>query len=166
MQRFPATMCRHCDILMNSCLNVRKSPTQALGPDFNVYKRKAPMHDQTTTQTPPHKTTPPLTLQIERTGNAVVVRCHGKLISGVNDILYSQVRELMPDDKRIVLDLTELIHVDSTGLGTLVRLYVHSRSTGCSLELINLGPKVRQLLGMTNLLSVFTVIGEHHIKIG
>jgi anti-anti-sigma regulatory factor len=47
------------------------------------------------------------------------------------------------------------------GLGTLVRLYVSSRSAGCSLELINLGKRVRELLGLTHLLSVFTVIGEH-----
>jgi anti-sigma B factor antagonist len=29
------------------------------------------------------------------------------------------------------------------------------------LELINLGKRVRELLGLTHLLSVFTVIGEH-----
>jgi anti-anti-sigma factor len=105
-----------------------------------------------------------LNLAIEIKGTAAVVKCHGKLVSGVHDILYIQVRQLMPDHKRVILDLTELAHVDSTGLGTLVRLYVHSRSAGCSFELINLGPKVRLPLGMTNLLSVFTIIGEHHIK--
>jgi len=107
-----------------------------------------------------------LTLEIEVKGTAAVVKCHGKLVSGVHDILYSRAKELMPDHRRVILDLTELAHVDSTGLGTLARLYVHSRSTGCSFELINLGPKVRQLLGMTNLLSVFTVIGENNIKLG
>jgi len=106
----------------------------------------------------------PLSLEIHRAGNAAVVRCHGRLVTGVNDVLYGQVRQLMPDTRRIVLDLTGLTHIDSTGLGTLVRLYVHSRSAGCSLELINLGQKVRQLLGMTNLLSVFTIIAEHNIR--
>ena len=114
----------------------------------------------------PDPTTPPLTLDIERSGATAVVRCHGRLVAGVHDLLYTQVRQIMPGARRVVLDLTDLTHVDSTGLGTLVRLYVHARSTGSTLELINLGPKVRQLLGMTNLLSVFTVIGEHHIKVG
>jgi anti-sigma B factor antagonist len=59
------------------------------------------------------------------------------------------------------LDLSDLTLIDSMGLGTLVRLYVSSRSAGCSLELINLGKRVRELLGLTHLLSVFTVIGEH-----
>lgn len=106
-----------------------------------------------------------LTLEIEIKGTAAVVKCQGRLVSGVNEILYIQARELMPNHKRVILDLTALAHVDSTGLGTLVRLYVHSRSAGCSLELINLGPRVRQVLGMTNLLSVFTIIGEHNIKL-
>lgn len=108
----------------------------------------------------------PLTLEITHAGSTVVVKCNGKLVSGVNDILYTQVSRLIPDSKRIVLDLTNLSRVDSMGLGTLVRLYVSARSAGCSLELINLGKQVRYVLGMTNLLDVFAVIGEHGIKMG
>ncbi len=105
-----------------------------------------------------------LTLDIERAGNSAVVRCRGKLVAGVTDFLYLEVSQLMPDTQRIVLDLTDLTHMDSMGLGTLVRLYVSARSAGCALELINLGKRIRQLLGMTNLLSVFTIVGESGIR--
>ena len=108
----------------------------------------------------------PLTLDVTHDGSTVVVKLNGRLVSGVNDILYTRVKALMPDTKRIVLDLTNLTRVDSMGLGTLVRLAVSARSAGCSLELLNLGKQVRQLLGMTNLLSVFAIIGEHGIKMG
>jgi anti-sigma B factor antagonist len=47
------------------------------------------------------------------------------------------------------------------GLGTLVRLYVSAKSGGCTLELIHLGKRVKELLGMTHLLGVFTVVGEN-----
>src|SRR5271167_3947516 len=107
----------------------------------------------------------PLTLAVDRTGNAAVVRCSGKLVSAVNDLLYLQVKQLIPDCKRIVLDLKDLTHMDSMGLGTVVRLYVSCKSGSCDLELINLGKRIRQLLGVTNLLSVFTVVGETGIKI-
>ena len=107
-----------------------------------------------------------LTLDVVRAGGTIVVRCNGKLVAGVNDVLYRKVSELIPETKRIVLDLTDLARVDSMGLGTLVRLYVSCRSAGCSLELINLGKQVRQLLGTTNLLSVFAMVGEHGIKMG
>jgi anti-sigma B factor antagonist len=105
-----------------------------------------------------------LTLEVVRAGGVIVVRCNGKLVAGVNDVLQRKVSELIPETKRIVLDLTNLARVDSMGLGTLVRLYVSCRSAGCSLELINLGKQVRQLLGTTNLLSVFAIVGEHGIK--
>ena len=106
----------------------------------------------------------PLALDIVHAGDAFVVRCSGKLVAGVNDILYVKVSQLIPDTKRIVLDLTNLTRVDSMGLGTLVRLYVSARSAGCSLELINLGKQVRQLLGTTGLMKVFADIGENGIK--
>ena len=47
------------------------------------------------------------------------------------------------------------------GLGTLVRLYASTRSRGIKLELVNLGKRVRELLSLTNLLSVFAIVGEH-----
>jgi anti-sigma B factor antagonist len=100
-----------------------------------------------------------LALDIERDGNVAVVRCHGKLVAGVCDVLYTQVSQLIPESKRIVLDLTDLTHMDSMGLGTLVRLYVSTKSAGCDLELVNLSKRIRQLFGVSNLLSIFTVIG-------
>jgi anti-sigma B factor antagonist len=105
-----------------------------------------------------------LTLDFERTGSTVIVRCHGRLVADTNDVLYGKVRELLPDAKRIVLDLTDLTRMDSMGLGALVRLYVSARSAGCSLELMNLGKQVRILLGTAHLLSAFTIVGEHGIK--
>lgn len=107
-----------------------------------------------------------LTLEIDRTGSAVVVKCHGKLVAGATDVLYRTVQPLLAGSKRVVLDLTELTRMDSMGLGTLARLYVSSRSAGCELQLMNLGKQIRQLLGTTNMLSVFAVIGENNIKLG
>jgi anti-sigma B factor antagonist len=106
-----------------------------------------------------------LTLDFERTGTTVVVRCHGRLVADTDDVLYREVKLLLPDSKRIVLDLTDLTRMDSMGLGTLVRLYVSARSAGCSLELMNLGKQVRMLLGTAHLLTAFTIVGEHGIKI-
>jgi anti-sigma B factor antagonist len=105
-----------------------------------------------------------LTLDIERTGDCAVVRCHGRLVAGVDGMFYANVRRLVPETKKIVLDLSDLTRMDSMGLGALVRLYVSARAAGCALELIHLGPQIRQLLGLTHLLSTFEVIGERGIK--
>ncbi len=106
-----------------------------------------------------------LRIDIDRDGETVVVRCGGKLVAGVNEFLYTDVRRLIPESKRIVLDLTELTYMDSRGLGTIIRLFVSARAAGCDLELVNVGERIRKLLGLTNLLSIFTVCGEHHVRL-
>ena len=110
--------------------------------------------------------TPVLWTEIERRSpDLVVVKCHGRLVSGgADDLLYRTVKEIIPTTPRVVLDLAELKHTDSMGLGTLVRLYVHGRSVGCKVELMHLNKQIRNLLGLTGLLDVFAVIGENNVK--
>lgn len=106
-----------------------------------------------------------LTVDIDRQPGLLVVRCRGKLVAGVTDILYTQVRPLIQERRRILLDLTDLTHMDSMGLGAIVRLYVSARSAGSDFELVNLGPRIRQMLSVTNLLSFFTIIGENNVRV-
>ena len=109
---------------------------------------------------PPDSAGSRFALEVVRSGNDAVVRCRGKLVAGVNDQLYTEVSQLIPGAKKIVLDLTELTHMDSMGLATVVRLYVSAKSAGCELQLINLGKGIQQLLRITNLLSLLTSIGK------
>ena len=51
---------------------------------------------------------PALTLDIDRTGDVVTIKCHGKLISGVTDVLYSAVCRNLNGAKHMVLDLGDL----------------------------------------------------------
>lgn len=104
-----------------------------------------------------------LTLDVEQKGNVYLVRCHGRLVWGVCEVLYDRVHLLIPGSTRIVLDLSDLTFIDSMGLGTLVRLYVSAKRAGSCVELINLGKQVRELLGLTHLLSVFGDMCERGI---
>lgn len=106
-----------------------------------------------------------LTLDVERNSEVSTVKCHGKLVMGVCDVLSSTVRDLLPSSKRVVLDLSDLQQMDSLGLGTIVRLYVSAKTHGSCLVLINLSPRIRQLLGITNLLSVLTDMCEQGVNI-
>jgi anti-anti-sigma factor len=113
----------------------------------------------------PAPTTPkPFTFEIEDRGTTAFVCCHGKLVTGFADLLYLPVSQLLPTHQRVILDLSDLTHMDSTGLGALVRIYVSAKSKGCELQLTNLGQKVRDLLILTNLLPAFTIIGERDIR--
>ena len=112
--------------------------------------------------------TPQLTIDIERNGpdaTTAIVHCHGRLILETGSVLYTQVSQLLPDAKHIILDLSDLTYADSMGLGTLVRIYVHTKTHGATLELTHLGKRIRELLGVTGLLSVFKIIGEQGIHI-
>lgn len=114
---------------------------------------------------PDSATSPLLTLAVEMHGETVIVLCKGRLMSNTSDLLLKPVAQLLSDHQHIVLDLAELTQMDSMGLGALVRLYVSAKRQGKVLELRNLGRKVRDLLIVTNLISVFSVVGEHGVGI-
>jgi anti-anti-sigma regulatory factor len=56
--------------------------------------------------------------------------------------------------------------MDSSGLGGVVSVYISARKAGCPFQLINLSTRVRELLGLTNLLAVFETTGRYFIKMG
>ena len=106
-----------------------------------------------------------LTFEIERDGDTAVVKCHGRLVAGVTEEFYREVKDLFPQTKVIVVDLADLSYVDSTGRGTLVRLQASARKAGCEFKLLHLGKQLRNVLKLTNLLSVFSQVEDHGITI-
>jgi len=95
----------------------------------------------------------------------VVIRCTGRLVSQYTDDLRDEFMRVLPGARKIVLDLSDVRHMDSSGLGTLVRLYVSAKSAGCSLQLVNLSQRMKELLGLSNLLSLFTACGHYMTKL-
>ena len=106
-----------------------------------------------------------LTFEIERDGDTAVVKCHGRLIAGTTEEFYQAVKDLLPQTKVVIVDLADLIFVDSMGLGALVRLSVSARRLGCEVKLLHLGKQLRKVLKMTNLLSYFGQLEDHGINI-
>jgi anti-sigma B factor antagonist len=107
----------------------------------------------------------PFSTEIQRSAEATVVRCHGALVTGTSNILQREVKELIGGSAKIVLDLKDLTYIDSMGIGSLVRLYVSAKSSGCSLQLINISGRVQQVLGITNLLTVFGTAEDHNLPV-
>ena len=96
-----------------------------------------------------------LRLQISPWEDALIIRCSGRLTVEHTDEFKSRVRGLIPTTKGIILDLKEVSRLDSAGIGTLVGLYVSARKANCEFLLTNYSQTVRDLLGLTHLLSVF-----------
>jgi anti-sigma B factor antagonist len=91
-------------------------------------------------------------------GDVVIVKVTGDItLNHGGDVqVKDKVQSLLQQDqKKIVLDLGEVAYVDSAGLGQLVQAYATTKNKGGSLKLINLGKKLRDLLVVTKLLTVF-----------
>ena len=74
----------------------------------------------------------------------------GKLRSAVQEALSA-------GSKKILLNLAEVNYIDSAGLGELVSAFTTVKNAGGELKLENLTSKVKDLLVITKLLTVFDV---------
>ena len=91
------------------------------------------------------------------TNRVTTINCHGRLVSDTASQLKQVVKQLIPQGGRILIDLGDVQHLDSSGLGTLVGLKVSAINAGyCTLELVNLSPRVAELLRLTKLLQLFS----------
>jgi len=100
-------------------------------------------------------------LRIQATPASTLVICSGRLTAEVAAEFKQEVRALVPQTKRLVLDLDEVVFMDSSGLGAIIAVYVTAKKAPCELQLVNLSKKIRDLLGMTKLLSVFESAGQY-----
>ncbi len=98
----------------------------------------------------------PFRYEIEMSDQQSTIKCHGKVVSETAGELKDLVKPLIPKCRRIVLDLTDVAHLDSSGLGTLVGLKISATAAAdCRLEFINLSPRVQELLHITKLTQLF-----------
>jgi anti-sigma B factor antagonist len=95
-----------------------------------------------------------LRLEIERKPDAVVIRCSGRIVSSTASHLQETVRPLIAENKRVVLDLTNVNYLDSSGLGSIVGLWVNATKNGCDLRLIKLNDRIKELLRISNLVNL------------
>lgn len=107
----------------------------------------------------------PLSLRSFVHEEATVVRCTGELTSSSSGFLKTCVKGVLPDTKRVILDFARLNRIDSSGLGAIVGLYISAKQAGRSLEIVNLSPRVRELFGLTNLLSVFEACAHYGARL-
>jgi anti-sigma B factor antagonist len=92
-------------------------------------------------------------------GGVTIVDLSGKITLGEGGLtLREEVHKLLAEGKKkIVLNLAEVNYIDSSGLGELVSAYTGVKNAGGELKLLNLTSKVRDLLVITKLVTVFDV---------
>src|SRR5712691_1439648 len=98
------------------------------------------------------------TIETRTAGGLTVVPCSGRTVCGDGaTALRDTLKELLGSTKRILLNLAGVTYIDSGGLGTLVGVYSSARSAGADIKLTGLGQRLRDVLQITKLATVFQV---------
>jgi anti-sigma B factor antagonist len=91
-------------------------------------------------------------------GDVVIVDVSGKITlgDGGTAALKDKVRSLVHQGhKKLLLNLGDVSYVDSAGLGEIVQSYATVNKNGGTLKLLNMTKRIKDLLSITKLLTVF-----------
>lgn len=91
-------------------------------------------------------------------GNVAVIKVNGDITlnKGGDVLLKDKVQSLVQQGhKNLLIDLSGVSYVDSAGLGELVQAYATTKNRGGALKLLNVTKRLRDLLVVTKLLTVF-----------
>jgi anti-sigma B factor antagonist len=103
----------------------------------------------------PKAPTAELTLKIEKKAEETSVHCSGRITSASSDLLQKTIRALIPKTRYIVLDLSGVSYIDSSGLGAMVSLHLALSRAGGELKVSNAQPRITELFQITKLSAVF-----------
>ena len=92
-------------------------------------------------------------------GSVTILSLQGDLVIGEPEAMFKKTvtRLLEQGQVYLLVDLSQVGFLDSSGLGALVRAMTNSQKEGGQTKLLNAGPQVRRLLEMTKLDSVFEI---------
>jgi anti-sigma B factor antagonist len=96
------------------------------------------------------------TIQIRQADKVSLVDLSGRLTSFEGPAFRDAIQRLLQHgNNNIVLNLTGLEYLDSSGIGELVRNYLAVVKKGGAMKVVGLAPKVEEILKITQLYQVF-----------
>lgn len=100
-----------------------------------------------------------LDISERQVGDVTVLDMNGKITIGEGSVaLRTAIRRLLEEGKKkILLNLAKVGYIDSSGIGELVSSFTSIDKDGGQLKLLNLTQKIKDLLTITKLLTVFDV---------
>jgi anti-sigma B factor antagonist len=100
-----------------------------------------------------------MTINTRQRDDVTILDVKGKITIGSGDVVLRDavLQAINSGAKKIVVNLAEVTTIDSSGVGELVSCYARATNAGAKLKLINLPPKVQDVLTITQLITVFDV---------
>jgi anti-sigma B factor antagonist len=110
---------------------------------------------------------PRMKISTRKVEDVTVVDISGQIVLGAETgLLRSTVHDLVNRaDKKIILNLADVSYIDSSGLGELIASYTTVRNQGGQLKLLNLTKKVRDLLLVTKLYTIFDIKDSEYLAV-
>lgn len=107
-------------------------------------------------------------LDMRKSGNVQVISLRGnlKLGDGVEQFRSTMENLAAQGDTKIVVNLSQIIMADSSGVGALVRAQSSLKPKGGALKLVAPSRLVLQTLKILGLLSVFEVFEDEEAAVG
>jgi anti-sigma B factor antagonist len=103
-------------------------------------------------------------MQIEerRVGNVTVLDMSGRMTLAQGDSLFKdKIHSLVNQGQtRILVNMAHVAYVDSAGLGELVGAYTTVKRAGGTLKLQNLTARIKELLTITKLSTIFEIFDQ------
>ncbi|HEX6200298.1 MAG TPA: STAS domain-containing protein [Thermoanaerobaculia bacterium] len=101
-------------------------------------------------------------VNVRQREGVTILDLKGKITIGVGDVaLRDAIHEaLSAGATRILVNLQDVSTIDSSGVGELVSSYTTVTNRGGKLKLLNLPPKVADILQITQLITVFDVFED------
>ena len=96
-------------------------------------------------------------LTSRQVGDVIVVDAAGRITLGEGASTFRErIRELVNNNsKKILLNLGDVTYIDSSGIGELVSGFTTVTNSGGQLKLVGLSKRVKDLLQITKLYTVF-----------
>jgi len=98
-------------------------------------------------------------LTTRQVGDVTVIDVAGRITLGEgSSVLRDAMRDMVSkNQKKILLNLGDVSYIDSSGIGELVSGFTTVTNSGGALKLLNLNKRVKDLLQITKLYTVFDV---------
>lgn len=108
-----------------------------------------------------------LEIRERNVGEIVILEMFGKITIGEGSVqLRDAVSHLLDAGRnKIILNLGGVTYMDSSGIGELVSRYTTTKNAGGRLKLLNLPKKIKDLLMITKLLTVFEIFEDEQTAI-
>jgi len=108
-----------------------------------------------------------ITIQLREMRGVAILDMSGRITLGDGSVVLREtVREQIASGKQaIIINLGDVTYMDSSGLGELISAFTTAKNRGATLKLLDLTKRIRNLMEITKLYTVFDIYDDEDAAI-